>query len=102
MSKKFIEAVKKLDHLIHMERTGSAQDLARKMRVSTRCIYNYIGIMRNTGAPIVYNRKKKTFVYLQDGVFHFGFVKVTEIDLDENKSSSLPYAFPSRDPFLSS
>jgi predicted DNA-binding transcriptional regulator YafY len=102
MTKKFIEAVKKLDHLIHMQRTGSAQDLARKMRVSTRCIYNYIGIMRNTGAPIVYNRKKKTFVYLQDGAFHFGFVKVTETELEENKSPSPPYTFSSHGPFLTS
>ena len=78
MSKKFIESVKKLDHLILMESTGSAQDLAKKMRVSTRCIYNYINIMRHAGAPIVYIRKRKTFLYLQDGSFHFGFVKGTE------------------------
>lgn len=78
MSKKFIQSVKKIDYLISIQNTGSAKDLALKMRVSVRCIYNYIGLMKLRGAPIIYNRKKKSFSYIVNGKFYVEFVKETE------------------------
>ncbi|HLD53777.1 MAG TPA: HTH domain-containing protein [Sediminibacterium sp.] len=80
MSKNFICTVKKLDHLICNANTGSAQDLARKMRLSTRCIYNYINIMKTNGAPIIYNRSRKSFIYQKSGNFYFGFSQLTEVN----------------------
>lgn len=81
MSKSFITTVKKLDHLICSKNTGSAQELARKLRLSTRCIYNYINIMKLYGAPIVYSRSRKSFVYLESGNFYFGFSQLSEENL---------------------
>jgi hypothetical protein len=75
MSKKFFLHVKKLDALISRESTGSPAELAIKMRVSVRCVYNYIWLMREQGAPIIYNRKKKSFSYIEPGHFYFEFVK---------------------------
>jgi predicted DNA-binding transcriptional regulator YafY len=80
MSKTFINIVNKLDHLICNENTGSAQDLARKMRLSTRCVYNYINIMRKNGAPIIYSRSRKSFIYQESGNFYFGFSQLTEVN----------------------
>jgi len=81
MSKKFLLKVDKIDSLIRAGNTGSPKDLAKKMRLSLRCVYNYIALMRSRGAPIEYNRKLKTFYYCIDGKFLFGFVNETEDNL---------------------
>lgn len=84
MSRKFMLTIKKLDHLICCENTGSAFDLAKKLRVSPRCIYNYINIMKLNGAPIVYNRKRRSFIYRVYGNFYFGFSQVISGDPNGN------------------
>lgn len=89
MSGKFIEGLKKLDHLIQCESTGTPGELAQKMRISVRCVYNYISLMKKKGAPISYNRKKRSFFYYECGAFHFGFVRETE-DYNTTNPSEKP------------
>ena len=74
MSRAFIESVNKLDHLICQKSTGTPTELARKMKVSTRCVHNYISFMKKKGAPITYNRKRKSYIYSESGMFYFGFL----------------------------
>jgi predicted DNA-binding transcriptional regulator YafY len=87
MSKKFIQTVKKIDDLIGLEKTGSARELANKMRVSIRCVYNYIKLMKLRGAPIEYNRKKKTFVYIENGKFYFEFVRNSDDEGNQKRTT---------------
>ncbi len=84
MSKKFLDSVQKLDHLICHEKTGSVKDLATKMRLSPRSVYNYIALMKSKGAPIYYSRTKRSFLYRENGNFCFGFLRPEEDNFQQN------------------
>ena len=51
--------IKKIHSRISTASTGKPKELAYKLNVSERTIYNYIHFMRNElKAPIIYNRIK--------------------------------------------
>ncbi len=56
--------IKKIHHKILSESTGNPKELALKLNVSERTIYNYIQFMkRELKAPIIYNRLKDCYQY---------------------------------------
>ena len=56
--------IKKIHSRISTASTGKPQELAYKLNVSERTIYNYIHFMRSElKAPIIYNRIKDTYLY---------------------------------------
>ena len=56
--------IKKIHAKILSESTGKPKELASKLNVSERTIYNYINFMkRELKAPIVYNRLKDSYQY---------------------------------------
>ena len=50
----YLERIKRLYVLIKQERTGSLNDIARKMLLSRRTITNYISELKSLGADIRY------------------------------------------------
>jgi predicted DNA-binding transcriptional regulator YafY len=60
----YIERIKKMDDLIRNEQTGNADELAVKMEVSRATVFNYIEVLKSMGAQIEFNKKSKTFFYL--------------------------------------
>lgn len=59
-----IRIIIKIHELIQVELTGSPKDLADKISVSERTIYNYLEFMKNElQASIVYNTSKKSYCY---------------------------------------
>ena len=53
-----------MDELIKMERTGNPRELAMKIVVSERTVYNYLDFMKTElQAPISYNTNKKSYCY---------------------------------------
>ena len=56
--------IKKIHSMILSKSTGKPKELALKLNVSERTIYNYIHFMRSElKAPIKYNRIKGTYLY---------------------------------------
>lgn len=63
-----ISKIKSLIHLIEKERTGTPKELAMRLELSERMVYNYVGILRKElKAPVIYNRTKQTYQYNEHG-----------------------------------
>lgn len=52
------------------EQTGSPKQLASKLGITERSVYNYIAFMKKEmEAPIVYNYQRLSYVYIDDWEF---------------------------------
>ncbi|WP_019669623.1 helix-turn-helix domain-containing protein [Eudoraea adriatica] len=60
---KTLENLQKLHLLIEAECTGPPKALARRMELSERSVYNLLEVLKDFNAPVVYNRKRKTYYY---------------------------------------
>ena len=59
-----IKNIIRLHNLILIERTGSPKNLAQKLEVSERTIYNYINFMKEElNTKIRYNSEKCSYSY---------------------------------------
>ena len=62
----------RLDQLIRNEQTGSPKELASKLGITERSVYNYISFMkRELKAPIVYHSQRVSYIYTEDCDFKF-------------------------------
>ncbi len=67
-----IRVIIELDNLIDKEITGSPKQLASKLSMTERTVYNYISFMKKSlNAPIVYDYQRMSYVYNNDGEFKF-------------------------------
>jgi transcriptional antiterminator len=67
-----IRIIIELDNLIEKEITGSPKQLASRLSVTERTVYNYISFMKKAlNAPIVYDYHRMSYVYNNDGEFKF-------------------------------
>ncbi|MBK5209683.1 MAG: HTH domain-containing protein [Flavobacteriaceae bacterium] len=60
---KQLERLRKAHKLIQQEKTGSPSEFANKLDVSERQVYKIIDYLKEIDAPIIYNRKIKTYYY---------------------------------------
>ncbi|MFA8298682.1 MAG: HTH domain-containing protein [Hyphomicrobiales bacterium] len=79
------EILKRIDQLIRLRATGTPSELANKINVSERCIYNYLNFMKELGCPISYSHSIKSYYYEYEGKFFFGFI---EDKLNKEKAES--------------
>ena len=63
-----------IDHLIRIKGTGTPSELADKIGMSERSTYEYIRLMKEFGAPVVYSRQRKSYYYMQEGTFTIRFL----------------------------
>lgn len=76
-----IQQLERLDQLIRLKATGSPKDLAEKLEVSERSVYNFMEVMRNLGANIKYCSFRNSYYY--EGRFLFKFVLCSEQNPDK-------------------
>ena len=67
--------IEQLDQLFRMKATGTPKELALRLELSVSQLYEYLDFMKSGGAPISYNKNRKTFCYTEEGQFYFGFYK---------------------------
>ena len=79
----YIEKVERIDRHIREGSTGKAEDLAEKIGVSKRSVFNYIRWMKKRGAPIIYSRIQRSYIYRYDVEFVATFISI-------GKSGSVP------------
>ena len=66
--KKYIDRIKRIDRLIATRSTGTPKDLADKLQLSERTIYDYINVLKEDfNAPVKYNKTTKTYYYETNG-----------------------------------
>ncbi len=65
MFSKQINRLQQIDQLIRQKRTGNADELAYKLEISRRQVYNWLDEFKGLGLEIEYNREIKSYVYLK-------------------------------------
>jgi predicted DNA-binding transcriptional regulator YafY len=73
MPKKFFDRFTRIDQLIAWKATGTPQELAEKLEISESTLYEYFSVMKDLGAPIRYDKIKKTYYYEFKGRFKIKF-----------------------------
>lgn len=76
MSCTFIETfelLKRADNLIRLKATGNPASFAEKMSISERSLYLLLQHLKEIGAPIAYNRARKSYYYTQPVMLKLGF-----------------------------
>lgn len=66
---KTLARLEKLHQLINQERTGTPKELATRMHLSERLVYNLIDRLKEYDAMIAYDRSRKTYYYSDDFQF---------------------------------
>jgi len=59
----FIDRIKRTDYLIRSQSTGNAIELAGKVGVCRRTIFDYLDHIKARGGEIHFDKKRKTFYY---------------------------------------
>jgi predicted transcriptional regulator len=70
-----LEIIERIDRLIRLK-VGNANDIASKLEITERSIYNYIKYMKTElEAPIAYDSSNKTYLYSERGRLDFKWKK---------------------------
>ena len=64
----------RINHLIRIKGTGTPSQLASRVGVGERTIYEYISIMKELGCPIRFCRERRSYYYDKDGEFKITFI----------------------------
>ena len=69
-----IRVIERVDALIRRKSTGTASDLARRLGVSRRSVYDILELMKKMDAPIEYCPTRKSYYYSYQCDLSIGFV----------------------------
>lgn len=76
MPKRYFERLQTIDYLIRIKGTGKPAQLAKRLRISERTLYEFLKLMKDLGAPIEYDRYKESYYYGEKGGFNIKFTKL--------------------------
>lgn len=62
---KSIETIQRIDFLVRTRSTGSARQLGQRLGVSRRSVHNYLGELRELGAPVSWSYTDNSYVYTE-------------------------------------
>jgi predicted DNA-binding transcriptional regulator YafY len=75
MPKRYFDRLQTIDYLIRIKGTGKPAQLAKRLRISERTLYEFLKMMKELGAPIEYDRYKESYYYSEKGGFNVRFSK---------------------------
>lgn len=80
-----IQRYRQLHHLISKGATGNAKQLAVKLGVTERQVYNYLNELRDMNIPIEYDPVWQTYYYTKPVHFEFfyGIIPLSDSDLTQ-------------------
>ncbi|WP_256007185.1 MULTISPECIES: helix-turn-helix domain-containing protein [Pedobacter] len=79
MPKYYFDRLDYLNELIRKRNTGSPEQLAKKLSVSERTVFEYVDILRSLGADVRYSRTRRSYYYCRDGTFDFQFKHLEQV-----------------------
>ncbi len=59
----FLSKLERLELHVKNEKTGTAEDLADKLGISRRALFNYLAILRDKGSKIDFCKIRKTYFF---------------------------------------
>lgn len=78
-----IQKINRVHDLIKRKSTGTPKQFAQKLTISTSTLYQLIVDLKELGAPIRYCRHRESYEYGYEVKFHFGFVHINGMNVDE-------------------
>lgn len=72
----YIERIHRLDQLISMRATGTPQQLANKLAISRRMLYEYIHTLKDMGGAIAYDKTSQSYYYTNGERLEMRFRKI--------------------------
>ena len=63
---KQIQQLQQIHKLIALKRTGTPEEFARKLDISSRRLYDILDELKSRGAPIVYSFSAKSYIYSEE------------------------------------
>jgi predicted DNA-binding transcriptional regulator YafY len=75
MQKEIFQRLARIDQLIRIKATGTPVELADKLGISERSVYEYLNLMKDLGAPIKFNSYRQSYYYDEEGYFNISFLK---------------------------
>ncbi|MBN1414508.1 MAG: hypothetical protein JW973_05365 [Bacteroidales bacterium] len=75
----YFDRIRAIDHFIQKRSTGTPKELAKRVSISERALYETLSLMKDYGADINYNSFLRSYCYENEGEFEvkFGF-KIVE------------------------
>jgi biotin operon repressor len=70
---KYINKILRINTLVKLRATGSPRELADKLGMSERSVYEYISNMKELGAPIAFSYSHNSYIYYKEGDLVIGF-----------------------------
>jgi len=89
---KYISRILRINALVKLRATGSPRELAGKLGISERRVYEYINNMKELGAPIAFSYYYNSYIYYIDGELVISFT-TEQIEKDEARDISAGYRF---------
>jgi len=65
--------IERIDALIRRKATGTPKELAYRLGISERGLFNTLKLMKEMGGPINYNASRESYVYEYEVIFSIGF-----------------------------
>lgn len=93
---KKLKLIERIDGMISRKSTGSPAELAQKIGVSERTLYNIIAIMKNLGAPIFYSSSRMSYCY--SGTVNFSYVFNVDEEEPEKTTDTNSWVEPEESP----
>lgn len=69
MTHESFKRMERIDQLIRIKGTGTAEQLAEKLGISRRSVYNLLSEMKDRGAPIKFDQFRGSYYYDEEGYF---------------------------------
>ncbi len=100
-----LERIERVDQLIRLKATGRPKELACRLNISERAVYNLIDTMKIMGAPIYYSSERRSYCYSKKARFIYGFEPGEEERIFgggyvnnwvKNYCSKQPYFYPTK------
>jgi biotin operon repressor len=76
MSLSLFERLKYIDFLIRTETTGTPVELGEKLGISVRSVHYYIGMLKELGAEIKFDRTSNTYKNVTDTNLKIGYYPI--------------------------
>lgn len=70
-----MKMIERINSLIRRKATGTPKQLASKLCISERCLFNTLKVMKDMGGPIYFCLSRESYVYEYEVEFSIGFEK---------------------------
>jgi DNA-binding IclR family transcriptional regulator len=83
------ERIQRIHELIRRKATGTPKELATRLGISARQLYNLLDLMKELGAPILYSNTLCSYYYEHEVAWSIGFASLGENSMAKIKANGI-------------